>query len=85
MSNKLFVGNLAFTATDAELYELFAAVAPVEQARVILDRDTQRARGFGFVTMADTLGAEEALRRLHGARAFGREIVVMPARERVAR
>ncbi|HYZ14970.1 MAG TPA: hypothetical protein VE591_01165 [Candidatus Acidoferrum sp.] len=85
MLRTLFVGNLAFTATDAELYALFAAVAPVEQARVILDRETQRARGFGFVTMTDAFGAEEALRRLHGARAFGRELVVMPARERIPR
>jgi RNA recognition motif-containing protein len=81
----LFVGNLSFTMTDADLHALFAAVAPVESARVIVDRETQRPRGFGFVTMQNPDAAAEAQRRLDGSRAFGRALVVMTARERVPR
>jgi RNA recognition motif-containing protein len=81
----LFVGNLSFAVTDDELHALFATVAPVVQARVIRDRDTQRPRGFGFVTMQDEGAADEARRRLDGSRASGRALVVMTARERAPR
>ena len=78
---KLFVGSLSWNTTDDGLRAAFAAFGDVEEAKVIMDRDTGRSRGFGFVTMDDD-GAQRAMDELNGADLDGRTIAVNEARER---
>ena len=80
MATKLFVGSLAYTVTDDELAEVFAEVGTVESAKVILDRDTQRSKGFGFVEMSTEDEAQAAIKQLNGKDVGGRSIVVNEAR-----
>lgn len=81
MSTKIYVGNLPWRATDAQLTEMFAAHGEVIEARIITDRETGRSRGFGFVTMASNDGAQNAIRALNGNSLEGRALVVNEARE----
>jgi RNA recognition motif-containing protein len=81
MSTKIYVGNLPWRATDAQLSELFAAHGEVTEARIITDRETGRSRGFGFVTMESNEGAQSAIRALNGHSIEGRALVVNEARE----
>jgi RNA recognition motif-containing protein len=81
MSTKIYVGNLPWRATDAQLSEMFAAHGEVIEARIITDRETGRSRGFGFVTMANNDGAQNAIRALNGSSLEGRALVVNEARE----
>jgi RNA recognition motif-containing protein len=81
MSTKIYVGNLPWRATDVQLSEMFAAHGEVTEARIITDRETGRSRGFGFVTMANNEGAQNAIRALNGHSLEGRELVVNEARE----
>jgi RNA recognition motif-containing protein len=81
MSTKIYVGNLPWRATDAQLTEMFATHGEVIEARIITDRETGRSRGFGFVTMADNDGAQNAIRALNGSSLEGRALVVNEARE----
>ncbi len=81
MSTKIYVGNLPWRATDAQLTEMFAAHGEVIEARIITDRETGRSRGFGFVTMANNDGAQSAIRALNGSSLEGRALVVNEARE----
>ncbi len=81
MSTKIYVGNLPWRATDAQLTEMFAAHGEVIEARIITDRETGRSRGFGFVTMANNDGAQAAIRALNGNSLEGRALVVNEARE----
>ena len=81
----LFVRNLAWRVTDAELLAYFEPYGNVTSARVVLDRDTGRSRGFGFVEMPDSGEAERAIRSLNGATLDGRVIAVDEARERPPR
>lgn len=85
MGKNLFVGNLAFSVTDYELQALFEKVGPVVSAKVVVDRETRRSRGFGFVEMRDEESSAEAIARLNGAEAFGRRITVNEAMARPAR
>lgn len=78
---KMFVGNLAWACKDADLKELFGAFGPVVSAKHMTDRDTGKARGFGFVEMADK-DAEKAIEALDGREFMGRDINVNQARER---
>ena len=80
MANKLFVASLPFSTTDDELSEAFAAAGTVTSAKVILDRDTNRSKGFGFVEMATDEEAAEAIKLLDGKDLGGRTIVVREAR-----
>jgi len=80
MATKLFVGSLAYTVTDEELAEVFAEAGTVESAKVILDRDTQRSKGFGFVEMSTDEEAKAAIEKLNGKEVSGRTIVVNEAR-----
>ncbi len=80
MATKLFVGSLAYTVTDEELAEVFAEAGTVESAKVILDRDTQRSKGFGFVEMSTEEEAKAAIEKLNGKEVSGRTIVVNEAR-----
>ena len=81
MSTKIYVGNLPWRATDAQLSEMFATHGEVVEARIITDRETGRSRGFGFVTMANNDGAQNAIRALNGHSLEGRALVVNEARE----
>ena len=80
MSNKLFVGNLSFDATENELQDLFAQHGTVTEVNLMVDRVTQKPRGFGFVTMDSKESAEAAVRALNGKEFHGRALTVNEAR-----
>ena len=82
--NKLFIGNLAFSATEQELEEAFGAFGEIQEAKIILDRETGRSRGFAFVTFASDDDANEAL-ALDGQNLSGRDMRVSVATERPRR
>lgn len=81
MPTKIYVGNLPWRATDAQLTQLFGAHGEVVDARIVTDRETGRSRGFGFVTMANADAAQNAIRALNGYSLEGRSLVVNEARE----
>ncbi|MGC6514693.1 MAG: RNA recognition motif domain-containing protein [Myxococcota bacterium] len=82
MSKKLFVGGLAWATDDASFFDAFSQFGEVSEAKVILDRETGRSRGFGFVTFADAEAADEAIKAMDGAELDGRTIRVNEAQER---
>ena len=84
MSNKLFVGGLSFNTTDVTLRDGFASYGELLEAKVILDRDTNRSRGFGFVTFADEAAATAAMKALDGTDFEGRTIKVNVAEDKRA-
>lgn len=84
MSTKIYVGNLPWRATDAQLDEMFAIHGEVLEARVITDRESGRSRGFGFVSMKEAAAAQNAIQALHGSLLEGRALVVNEAREQQA-
>jgi RNA recognition motif-containing protein len=81
----IFVGNLAFTTTDAEVRQLFEAYGVVDRVNLITDRDTGRLRGFGLVEMPDTTEAQAAITGLNGTSLGGRPLNVNEARPREGR
>ncbi len=83
MSKNLYVGNLPFNTTDDELRQAFSQYGNVVKAQVIMDRETGRSRGFGFVEMGD--GAEEAINAMNGAQFGGRTLTVNEAKPRESR
>lgn len=82
MANKLFVGSLAYSATDADLETFFQAAGTVQSAKVIMDRETNRSKGFGFVEMSTDAEAEAAVKDLNGKELNGRPVNVTEARPR---
>ncbi len=82
MGNKLYVGNLSFRVTSEDLQEYFGAAGPVESANVVMDRETGRSRGFGFVEMASEDAATAAISQFNGQEYDGRNMVVNEARPR---
>lgn len=82
MSNKIYVGNLPYSVTDASLRNNFSEFGGVSSARVVMDRDTGQSKGFGFVEMASAEHAQAAISGLHGMSVDGRTIVVNSARPR---
>jgi RNA recognition motif-containing protein len=76
MAQKLFIGGLSFSTSDSRLREVFAQVGSVESAAVVVDRDTGRSRGFGFVEMATAEDAEAAVKRFNGQELDGRTLKV---------
>ena len=82
MSNNVYVGNLTFTTTSADLEKLFEEHGQVNRAQVIMDRDTGRSRGFGFVEMATAEAASAAIGSLNGRNVDGRDLTVNVAKER---
>ncbi len=78
----IYVGNLAYSVTDDELRSAFAAYGEVSRASVIMDRDTGRSKGFGFVEMPDNSQAEAAINGLNDQPLSGRAIRVNEARPR---
>ncbi len=82
MATKLFVGKLSFDTTNDSLQALFAEYGKVVSAQVIMDRDTNRSKGFGFVEMEDQAAAQAAINALDGKEFEGRTIVVNVAKPR---
>ena len=80
MAVKLFVGSLSFSTSSERLRETFAQIGTVESASVVTDRDTGRSRGFGFVEMATTEEANDAVERLNNTELDGRRIKVEVAK-----
>ncbi len=85
MGKKLFVGGLSWNTEDATLRAAFEQFGAVADAKVIKDRETNRSRGFGFVTMADDDGAKEAVAQMDGKAIDGRTVKVSEAQERPPR
>lgn len=82
MATKLFVGSLSWNVDDNQLEEFFASVGTVVSAKVIVDRDTNRSKGFGFVEMSSDDEAKAAVDQLNGKELDGRAISVSEARPR---
>jgi RNA recognition motif-containing protein len=82
MGKKIFVGNLSFDTTSADLESLFSEVGPCASASVITDRTTGRSRGFGFVEMSSAADVQKAISALNGRELQGRTLNVSEARER---
>ena len=80
MGKKLYVGNLAFGVSSSDLQEMFAAHGEVQSAQVIMDRDTGRSKGFGFVEMGSDQEAQAAITGLNGKEVEGRALTVNEAR-----
>ena len=80
MGKKLYVGNLAFGVSDGDLQQLFEAHGTVQSAQVIMDRDTGRSKGFGFVEMGSDQEAQAAIAALNGKEVDGRSLTVNEAR-----
>src|SRR4030088_2783934 len=80
MGKELYVGNLNYGVTDADLEAMFAAHGTVESAQVIMDRDTGRSKGFGFVEMKTDQEAQAAIAALKGKEVEGRALTVNEAR-----
>ena len=85
MGKKLYVGNLSYTVSNRDLETMFAAHGTVESANVIMDRDTGRSKGFGFVEMGTDQQAKAAIAALHGKDFEGRDLTVNEARPREER
>ena len=80
MGKKLYVGNLPFSATDQILLDTFSQCGKVESAKIIMDRDTGRSKGFGFVEMSTEAEAAEAIKQFNGADYDGRPMTVNEAK-----
>jgi RNA recognition motif-containing protein len=80
MGKKLYVGNLTYGVTDSTLEQMFTAHGTVESAQVIMDRDTGRSKGFGFVEMKSDQEAQAAMTALNGKDVEGRALTVNEAR-----
>nr|WP_316642009.1 RNA-binding protein [uncultured Roseateles sp.] len=85
MGNKLYVGNLAYSVRDESLQESFGQFGTVTSAKVMMDRDTGRSKGFGFVEMGSDAEAQAAINGMNGQALEGRAIVVNEARPREER
>jgi len=83
MSKNLYVGNLSFSTTSDDLRTVFGQFGTVQSASVVMDRETGRSRGFGFVEMAD--GGDEAINSMNGTDFQGRKLTVNEARPREER
>lgn len=84
MGARLYVGNLIYAVTDSELREMFEEHGQVRSAQVVMDRDTGRSKGFGFVEMGDDQEARTAITALHGRDMGGRAMTVNEARPKEA-
>lgn len=82
MSNKIYVGNLPFTSTEADLKDLFGRHGAVQSVNVIADRETGRPRGFAFVEMEQSGDAQDAIRALDGSDLGGRNLKVNEAQDK---
>jgi RNA recognition motif-containing protein len=80
MGKKLYVGNLSYNVSDSDLEQLFAPFGTVQSAQVIMDRDSGRSKGFGFVEMGSDQEAQAAINGLNGTESDGRALTVNEAR-----
>ena len=80
MGKKLYVGNLPYSVSDSDLQQMFEAHGTVQSAQVIMDRDTGRSKGFGFVEMGSDQEAQAAIAALSGKEVDGRTLTVNEAR-----
>lgn len=85
MATKLFIGSLPWDVTDDQLKDFFASAGNVVTANVVVDRDTNRSRGFGFVEMSTEEEAQAAIKQLNNADLGGRNIIVSEARPKQER
>ncbi|HKX94503.1 MAG TPA: RNA-binding protein, partial [Methylibium sp.] len=85
MGNKLYVGNLAYSVRDEDLQQAFGQFGTVSSAKVMMDRDTGRSKGFGFVEMGSDAEAQSAIEGMNGQSLAGRAVVVNEARPREER
>ena len=85
MSNKLFVGNLSFDTTENDLNDAIAAHGTVMETNLLMDRETGRPRGFGFITMNSPEEAQKAIAALNGSQLGGRALTVNVAKPREER
>ncbi len=85
MSNKLYVGNLSFDATEIDIQDLFAQAGTVQEAALMQDKFTGKSRGFAFVTMSTADEAQKAISLFHGKTLQGRPLTVNEARPREER
>ena len=85
MSNKLFVGNLSFETTENSLQDAFAAFGTVVETNLMMDRETGRPRGFGFITMSSVEEAQKAIEGMNGKEIGGRALTVNVAKPREER
>ncbi len=81
---KIYVGNLPFSVDDSALREMFTPHGDVASASVVMDRETGRPRGFGFVEMSDSAAADQAIAQMNGKESGGRALVVNEAKPREA-
>ena len=81
----LYVGNLSYQVTESDLNNLFATYGEVQSAKIIMDRDTGRSKGFGFVEMANRGEGEQAIAALNGKEVKGRQVKVNEAKPRTDR
>jgi cold-inducible RNA-binding protein len=80
MGNKLYVGNLPYTVRDEDLQQAFSAFGSVNSAKVMMERETGRSKGFGFVEMGSDAEAQSAIQGMNGQSLGGRSLVVNEAR-----
>jgi RNA recognition motif-containing protein len=85
MNKKLYVGGLAYSVADGQLKTLFESHGTVESAKVVMDRFTDRSRGFGFVEMSTQQEAEQAIQALNGTELEGRSLLVNESKPRESR
>lgn len=85
MSARIYVGNIPYTSTEQDLRTAFGLHGDVKQVQIVTDRETGRPRGFAFVEMSDTAGAQQAIKELDGTEFGGRRLTVNEARERPRR
>lgn len=85
MGNKIYVGNLSYSTTDESLNEMFAQYGSVTSAKIIMDRDSGRSKGFGFVEMSSPAEAAEAINALNGRDQDGRQLNVSEAKPQAPR
>jgi len=79
MSKKIYVGNLSYNTSEDDLRELFGKYGTVESASIIIDRETRRSKGFGFVEMTEEAAADQAISELDGKEEGGRNLRVNEA------
>ena len=85
MNTRLYVGNLSYETTENDLQDLFAAIGPVTEVNIVMDRSTNRSRGFAFVTMGTPEAAQAAIAGANGKNLQGRDLTVNEARPREER
>ena len=82
MAKKLYVGNLSYATSDSDLQQMFEQFGTVQSAQIIMDRDSGRSKGFGFVEMGNDQEAQAAIAGLNGKEVGGRSLTVNEARPR---